>query len=215
MCLPLAAPAAQQADGDWRLQIEGHHRFVFGDQVLHGYVQIPWEVVLDFSISNGEFRSGVGSARWLDKTVTGSLPPQWIECRLQPGSYLDRNLKMREMPRVRFAKFPLAGALEKGQLQIQPGYQPPGNYLAISYGCDTRNPTASEWFIFATRARDEEGKRQDAETRVAGEHRSVAVREVKSLPPQNGLSLPLQAGWFFQQGSEESEYFAQYRLQRR
>jgi len=206
--------SAAAVDGDWRLTIDGYHRFVFGDRVLHGYVQIPWQVELTFSIVEGRFAGGSGAARWLDRVSNGSRPAGWIDCHLLTGSYLDANLKLRQMPRVRFAQFPLAGALQDGTLQLKPGYSPPGNYLAIRFGCDTQQEGAGNWFFFAQRARNEEGKRQDAETREQGKVREARVNEVKALPPLEGLSLPLQDGWFFQQGQEGADYFARFLLQR-
>jgi len=203
------------AEHEWRLTIDGHHRFVFGDRVLHGYVQIPWQVIIDFTTSDGSFVAGAGSARWLDKVSSGSRPQGWIECHLEEGSYLDAGLHMQRMPRVRFAKFPVVGALEDGVLRIAPGYAPPGNYLAIRFGCQSDAPAAHNWFVFATRSRNEEGKRQDAETREQEPHREAVIREVKALPPEGELTLPLQDGWFFQQGKADSDYYAEYRLQRR
>ena len=201
-------------DGDWRLTIDGHHRFVFGDQVLQGYVQIPWRVDLEFSIVDGRFAGGSGAARWVDRVSSGSRPVDWFACRLLTGSYLDANLKLREMPRVRFARFPLAGALRDGTVELKPGYSLPGNYLAVRYGCETQREGAGNWFVFATRARNEEGKRQDAKTREQGNAREARVNEVKALPPLEGLSLPLRDGWFFHQGHEEADYFARFQLRR-
>ena len=210
----LCSAAAAADDGDWRLTIDGHHRFVFGDQVLQGYVQIPWRVELTFSIVDGRFAGGSGVAQWLDRVSSGSRPSGWFNCRLLTGSYLDAGFNLREMPRVRLARFPLAGALRDGTLVIKPGYSLPGNYLAVRYGCESQREGAGNWFVFATRSRNEEGKRQDAETRELGNVREARINEVKALPPLEGLSLPLREGWFFHQGHEEADYFARYRLQR-
>ena len=198
----------------WRLSIDGHHRFVFGEPRLEGYVQIPWEVTIDFTVDGDSFSAGVGNARWLDKVTTGSAPQDWVECHLIAGSFLDADLHLRQLPRVRLARFPVAGAVEGAKLVIKPGYVQPGNYLAIQYSCSSDNPAANEWFLFAQRARNELGKRQDAETREAGDHRSAVVREVKPLPPEGELNLPLLDGWFFQQGTPDADYYARYRLQR-
>lgn len=200
--------------GQWRLTIEGHHRFVFGERPLHGYVQIPWEVQIEFRVQQGEFSAGVGSARWLERVTTGGRPDGWIDCHLEPGSFLDAGLHLQQMPRVRLARFPVAGALEGDSLQLVPGYEPPGNFLAIQYSCTTDRPAAEEWFTFAQRARNEEGKRQGAETSERNGRRSAMVREVKTLPPGGPLTLPLQDGWYFREGTPDAVYFAQYRLQR-
>lgn len=196
----------------WSLTIDGHHRFVFGERPLHGYVQIPWQVHIEFDIDQGRFSAGLGNARWLEPVASGGRPDGWVECHLEPGSYLDSSLQMRQMPRVRLARFPVAGALEGGVLTLVPGYEPPGNYLAIQYACVSEREAAGEWFTFAQRARNEEGKRQDADTREQGKRRSAVIREVKTLPPAGQLKLPLRDGWLFEQGQPDAVYFARYRL---
>ncbi len=210
----LCAPAAWAAES-WELKIHGHHRYVFGDVILQGYVQLPWEVSVTFTVDQGQFVAGSGLAQWKGSASMGSHPPQWFNCELLEGSYLDPNLKLLEMPRVRFSRFPIAGVIEQGQLTIRPGYEVPGNYLAIRYGCETRDPGAVEWFLFASRSKNEEGKRQDAEINEQGDYRSAVIREVKVLPPNDVVSMPLQDGWSFQQGHQEADYFATYQLTRR
>jgi hypothetical protein len=210
----LCAPAIWAAES-WELKIHGHHRYVFGDVILQGYVQLPWEVSVSFTVDQGQFVAGSGLAKWKGGATKGSHPPQWFNCELLEGSYLDPNLKLLEMPRVRFSRFPVAGAIEQGQLTIRPGYEVPGNYLAIRYGCETRDPGAIEWFLFASRSKNEEGKRQDAEINEQGDYRSAVIREVKVLPPNDVVSMPLQDGWSFQQGHQEADYFATYQLKRR
>jgi len=212
--LMLCAPATWAAES-WELKIHGHHRYVFGDVILQGYVQLPWEVSVSFTVDQGEFVAGSGLAQWKGGATKGSHPPQWFNCELLEGSYLDPNLKLLEMPRVRFSRFPIAGTIEQGQLTIRPGYEVPGNYLAIRYGCETRDPGAVEWFLFASRSKNEEGKRQDAEINEQGDYRSAVIREVKVLPPNDVVSMPLQDGWSFQQGHQEADYFATYQLKRR
>ena len=210
----LCAPATWAVES-WELKIHGHHRYVFGDVILQGYVQLPWEVSISFTVDQGKFVAGSGLAQWQGGATNGSHPPQWFNCELLEGSYLDPNLKLLEMPRVRFSRFPIAGTIEQGQLTIRPGYEVPGNYLAIRYGCETRDPGAVEWFLFASRSKNEEGKRQDAEINEQGEYRSAVIREVKVLPPNDVVSMPLQDGWSFQQGHQEADYFATYQLKRR
>ena len=210
----LCAPAAWAAES-WELKIHGHHRYVFGDVILQGYVQLPWEVSVTFTVDQGQFVAGSGLAQWKGSASMGSHPPQWFNCELLEGSYLDPNLKLLEMPRVRFSRFPIAGTIEQDQLTIRPGYEVPGNYLAIRYGCETRDPGAVEWFLFASRSKNEEGKRQDAELNEQGDYRSAVIREVKVLPPNDVVSMPLQDGWSFQQGHQEADYFATYQLTRR
>lgn len=210
--LLLLLPSVGMAADHWKLTIDGHHRFVFGEPVLNGYVQIPWHVELKFSIDQGRFVSGAGSARWVDRVSSGGVPQGWFSCELLSGSYLDASLHLREMPRLRFSGFPLAGKVEQGILYLRAGYEQPGNYLAVRYGCHTDQPGAGNWFTFAARAHDELGLRQDAQTRESAGRREALISEVKIIPPSDALTLPLQEGWYFQQGGEESNFYARYRL---
>ena len=89
-----------------------------------------------------------------------------------------------------------------------------GNYLAVTYECETRDARASNWFTFAERGKQVLGKRQDAERRVDGDHRHARVREVATLPPEGSLTLPLVDGWRFSRGSADDDNWVSYRLSR-
>lgn len=212
----LASPlgAAVSVDGRWELRIEGHQAFVFGERGFGGGIRIPWEIVIQFNVEDGEFGVGSGSARLIDRATALSAPPGWFDCRRVDGTYLDSNLKMHATPRVRFAAFPVAGAVVDGRVQLQPGYRPPGNYLAVTYRCETKNPIAGEWFGVAERAKQVHGKRQDVETRRDGAYQTARVREVAPLPPERLIDLPLVDGWYFAEGTDVSERYVRYRLQR-
>jgi hypothetical protein len=212
--LPVPGLAAGSLDGRWQLRLSGHHSFVFGESTLGGGVRIPWEVLIDFRIRDGEFQIGSGSARWLDQVVSLSRPKGWFRCARVDGTYLDSNLVMHHTPRVRFAAFPVAGSLRGDRVVLQPGYAPPGNYLAVTYECSTENPIAEEWFARAERGKQVMGKRQDAETRRKGGSQVARVREVASLPPESELDLPLQDGWVFSQGADDGVSSVRYELRR-
>jgi hypothetical protein len=215
--LAVSAPHAAVAvgDGAWRLTIEGHQTFLFGEPRLGGGIRIPWEVVIEFEVRQGEYGLGSGSARWLGNEETLSRPPGWFACNQVDGTYLDSNLALHETPRVRFAAFPVAGELRDGRILLQPGYESPGNYLAVTYECVTENPIADNWFAVAERGKQVLGKRQDAETRVDGMRRVARVREVASLPPEGRLDLPLQDGWTFTRGTSDGASTVSYELHRR
>lgn len=186
----------------WRLTLSGHHTYFFGDVNYGGGLRIPWEVVIEFGIVDGAYGYGNGRARWIDDIRAVSGPADWFDCRKVNGTYLDRNLNLHETPRVRLGAFPVAGAVHDGRVRLQPGYAPPGNYLAVTYECETDNPAADSWFGFAERGKQVHGKRQDIETRQRGAYQWVRVREVESIPPAGEIDLPLQDGWAFEQGSE-------------
>lgn len=212
LVLPMRGALAN--DGLWELRIEGHQDFVFGEAGFGGGIRIPWEVVIGFEIGAGLYQLGSGTARWLEPAAPLSRPAGWFDCRQVDGSYLDSNLSLHETPRVRFPAFPVAGEVRGGRITLAPAYRPPGNYLAVTYRCETENPIASNWFAFAERGKQVMGKRQDAETGEDGERRSVRVREVASLPPESELDLPLSDGWQFSQGGADSDRAARYTLRR-
>jgi hypothetical protein len=210
MLLPMVAAGSDA----WRLTLNGHQSFVFGDDRLAGGLRVPWEVVIDFHVDDGEFLLGHGRARWIDKLDVISTPAGWFECRKVPGTYLDSNLVMHETPRVRLAAFPVAGAVDDGRVQLRPAFSTPGNYIALTYECETQNPTASNWFPFAERGKQILGKRQDIEIRQDGDHQWVRVREVMSLPPEEMLELPLRDGWTFVRGAPDAPRYVAYRLRK-
>lgn len=219
LALPCALPAvpqghAAEGDGAWQLEITGHQTFLFGEPTLGGGIRIPWEVVIEFDVGQGRFGVGSGRARWLDRSNAISRPSGWFDCAQVEGSYLDSNLALHETPRVRFAGFPVAGAVRDGRVELQPAYQPPGNYLAVTYRCETENPIAENWFALAERGKQVLGKRQDSETTRDGDRQSARVREVASLPPEGLLDLPLSDGWLFVQGAPDSDRFVRFSLRR-
>lgn len=216
ICLLLVAgsASARSPDGRWQLEISGEHSFIFGETGFGGGVRIPWEVVIEFDVSDGEYLLGSGSARWLGREEQLSRPGGWFDCRQVEGTYLDSNLALHETPRVRFAGFPVAGELRDGRVLLQPAYGPPGNYLAVTYECVTENPIADNWFAVARRGKQVMGKRQDAETSVDGARRVARIREVVSLPPESQLDLPLQDGWIFSLGTDDSASLVTYELRR-
>ncbi len=214
LAMPLCAASAAPLDGRWELRITGHNGYLFGEPGFGGGLRIPWEVVIQFQVGDGQYRVGNGSARWLDRVTALSYPPGWFDCRQVEGTYLDSNLALHETPRVRFAAFPVAGEVSDGRVVLQPGYEPPGNYLAVTYQCATDNPLAYNWFPLAERGKQILGKRQDAEKKSAGDHQQVRVREVASLPPETSIELRLEDGWRFSQGSAEDASLIVYRLRR-
>lgn len=216
LCLLLLAGqgSGASADGGWRLRIGGDQIFMFGEPGFGGGIRIPWEVVIEFEVGQGRFKIGSGSARWLEGEETVSRPAGWFSCRQVEGTYLDSGLSLHATPRVRFAGFPVAGELRDGRVLLQPGYEPPGNYLAVTYECVTENAVADNWFAVAERGKQILGKRQDAETNVDGDRRAARVREVASLPPAAGLDLPLQDGWAFTRRTTDGISSVSYELSR-
>jgi len=209
-----AVPPLQASDGQWQLQISGHNSYLFGERDLGGGLRIPWEVVIEFTVRDGEYRAGSGRARWVDEVEPLSYPDAWFSCSQVEGTYLDSNLHLHDTPRVRFPVFPVSGEVSGGLVQLQPGYEPPGNYLAITFACETGNPLADAWFALAERGKQVMGKRQDAEKQRDGDRQRARVREVAALQPEVRIEIPLQPGWSFAQGMRDDLHSVVYRLQR-
>lgn len=205
---------AADVDGHWQLRLSGHNDFFFGEGGFGGGIRMPWEVIIQFTIDNGEFYVGSGNARWLDKVSGLSGPQGWFDCHQVAGSYLDSNLTMHQTPRVRFAAFPVAGELDGERIRLQPGYNAPGNYLALTYECQSEDAIADNWFARAELGKQILGKRQDAETWRNGMNQVARVREVIGLPPESSVELPLQDGWTFSQGSTDASTEVVYELKR-
>jgi hypothetical protein len=206
---------ADDTDGRWRLTISGHMTFVYGDRILAGGLRIRWETVIDFSVGDGQYRLGQGRSRWMPPAESYSKPPGWFRCELTDGTYLDRSLSLQDTPWVRYQAFPVAGAVDDGQIVLRADLDATGNYLALTYRCESRNPAAEDWFAFASRGRQEQGRRQDAVRQVEGDYRSVQIREVGPLPPAGTLTMPLRAGWFLTIGGDDELDAVTYRLERR
>jgi len=213
-CLLADPLAAAEIDGRWRLTISGHTTYRYGEPQLGAGLRMPWEVVIGFEVSDGAFALGHGRAQLIGEAEQLSHPPGWLSCHQVQGTYLDSSLTLHETPRIRFAAFPLAGEVDGQEVTLLPGYQPPGNYLAVTYECETRDARASNWFTFAERGKQVLGKRQDAERRADGNHLHARVREVATLPPEGSLTLPLVDGWRFSLGSADDDSSASYRLSR-
>jgi hypothetical protein len=209
-----AASTRPDVDGFWRLTLIGHQTFIFGDDFVGGGLRVPWRVALEFQVVNGSYRLGHGRAEWIDELAPYSRPAGWFDCRKVYGTYLDSNLVLHETPRVRLGAFPVAGDLRDGRVRLKPGYRSPGNYVAVTYECETSEPAANNWFGFAERGKQVLGKRQDVETRQDGDYRWVRVREVAGLPPDAQIDLPLQDGWAFERGEADGHWHVSYRLQR-
>ena len=205
---------AAQFDGRWQLSITGHYTFVFGDRELTAGLRIPWESKIEFSVQDGHYTVGFGRSRWLPQVTSVSHPAGWFSCKLSSGTFLDRSLRLQETPWIRYPAFPVAGVLENGLLTLKPDMRPPGNYLALTYRCESDEPYAHEWFMFASRGRQEEGRRQDAVTQQRESHRNADIKEVRPIPPRGAMTLPLREDWSFKEGDAAALDSVTYQLQR-
>lgn len=215
--LPSIADPASGTDNDlerWRLSIEGHRTFVFGDGRLGAGLRIRWRSEIRFVLKAGEFLSGRGESAWIAPVENYSHPPSWFECRLTDGTFLDRNLKLRHTPWVRYPQFAVAGRVNDSEVELLPAMTGPGNFLAVTYRCQSDNPIADNWFTFAARARQEGGRRQDANTGREGDRRWAEIKEVRLIAPNAGLRLPLRDGLVLAVGAHDSLDRTEYRLQR-
>lgn len=214
-CYPAMATKHNfKQDGHWKLTIEGHHDFVYGDFRLAGWLRLPWQVEITFDIKHGQWLNGTGKSYWQQTSTSSSQPKEWVSCQLINGTYMNASMSIQKTPHMRFPAFPVSGQLKNGLLSIEPGYQDPWNYLAVTYRCHTDIQIADNWFTFAERAKQEEGKRQNADTRIQGKTRFAKIKEVKLIPPEGTLTIPLQHGWSFTTGNDKTHFRAKYSLKR-
>jgi hypothetical protein len=216
---PLRGSPAPPADADkdierWRLSIEGHRTFVFGDGRLGAGLRIRWRSEIRFVLKAGEFLSGRGESAWLKPVQKYSHPPGWFDCRLTDGTFLDRNLKLRHTPWVRYPEFAVAGRVSGEGVELLPAMGGPGNFIAVTYRCQSDSPIADNWFPFAARARQEGGRRQDASTGQEGDRRWAEIKEVRLIAPNSSLHLPLREGLVLALGDRDGLDRTEYRLQR-
>lgn len=165
-------------------------------------------------LRDGEFLSGQGEMAWLAPAENYSHPPGWFNCRLTKGTFLDRQLHLRDTPWVRYPRFAVAGRVVDGEVHLRPALERPGNFLAVTYRCESDNPVAENWFLFAGRASQEGGRRQDARTGSDGDRSWAEVKELRLVPPESTLTLNLRDGLVLVIGDAETLDQTVYRLER-
>ncbi len=207
-------PVHAQVDGRWKLTIEGSDRLEFGTENLAGGLIIPWLSELEFTIKNGVFNQGTGSARLLPDIRAYSRPEEMFECEKVKGIFASNSGQSFSTPHLRYKAFPMLGKVIDGRVQLLPYLEYPGNYYAVLYRCSTSDTRGSFWLERAPRVARELSRRQNAEEEVSDSLYTVKVKEVKTVPPGPDIDLPLIDGLNFTLVEEYGLRKLEYTLRR-
>lgn len=199
LCLLIITIQNAQAadDGHWQLTISGVDRIEFGTEKLAGGLIVKWETVLDFTIKDGSFISGTGTAKLKPEIKVFSRPAEFLNCEQVIGTFANRSGLSFSTPHLRYRAFPVTGKLENKVIQLNPYLEYPGNYFAVLYKCSTQSELGEFWIERAPRVSRELSKRQDSNVDHKDGVFSASIKEVKSIAPGLEVRLPLTNGLSF------------------
>jgi hypothetical protein len=201
-------------DGRWQLVIRGHDQLEFGTQRLAGGLHIGWQSILEFSIQQGQFTQGTGTAELLPNMSAFSRPPEMFECNQVAGTFASRSGISFSTPHLRYQAFPLTGKVIANRVELSPYLEYPGNYYAVLYRCTTRNELGEFWLDTAPRVSRELGKRQNSQTKSEDGLYSVSIKELKNIAPGSRMEIPLIDGFTMSLEQENGGRQIEYHLQR-
>lgn len=207
-------PVHADPDGRWQLTIRGQDQLEFGTEFLAGGLKIKWLSILDFTIQQGVFVQGTGTARLLPEISPISRPEQMFECHQVSGTFANNNGQSFSTPHLRYRSFPMKGKLNEASVQLNPHLDYPGNYYAVLYECKTANSLGSFWLDNSPRIARELSKRQNALVEVKGSDYKANIKEVKNIAPGPELTIPLVDGLQFSVTQEYGLRKLEYRLER-
>lgn len=206
--------ATESLDGNWRLLLQGRQQFEFGDQILVAGVGVDWRTRIDFAIRDGRFQSGIGQTRLTGATQTLSHPDDWFRCRVTRKGWLTNAQQPISRARPGEQGYAVNGEARGMVLTLAPGYRRPGDYLALSYSCETSEPGADGWLSFGWRAKNQLRRQQNVATHRLGTHQLVEIDEVQRLPPPGKLRVMLQDGWSLEIGAPNTPSQIAYQVKR-
>lgn len=201
-------------DGDWKLTISGQDQLEFGTEHMAGGLNIRWLSVLQFTIEDGLFLQGTGTARLLPEIVTTSRPVDMFDCNQVSGTFASNSGQSFSTPHLRYRSFPMLGKVIDQSIRLNPHLDYPGNYYAVLYECKTDNSLGSFWLEQSPRIARELSKRQNALIKVNDLMYSAHIKEVKNIAPGPEMLLPLIDGLSFSVTQEYGFRKLEYQLQR-
>lgn len=211
--VPFSAQAQIQ-DGEWLLTVEGNELMVFGTSRLAGGLRVQWQTQWTFVVDQGRFKSGSGSSQLINEPEPFSRPGHMFECTSEEGTFVSASQQIHTTPHVRLAGFPVAGAVEKGQVILESTVDFPGNYVAVVYRCETENSVGDIWLQRGPLVGLERARRQNAETRTENGKYLARIKEVRMIPPQGRITVPLIDGWTMESVDDTRERAVSYSLKR-
>ena len=203
-----------ELNGRWLLTITGSDRLEFGTEHLAGGLLIPWQSELEFTLKDGMFNQGTGSARLLADIDTYSRPQDMFDCQQVKGVFASNSGQSFATPHLRYQAFPMLGKVVAERVQLRPYLEYPGNYYAVLYACSTSDTRGSFWVERSPRIARELGKRQNAQIKASDSSYSAHIKEVKTIPPGPDIELPLVDGLQFSLVEEYGLRTLNYSLRR-
>ena len=202
-------------DGSWKLTISGQDQLEFGTEHMAGGLTLKWMSVLEFSIKDGLFDHGTGTARLLPEIITTSRPPDMFDCDQVTGTFASNSGQSFSTPHLRYQSFPMLGKVIDDSIRLNPHLDYPGNYYAVLYECKTDNALGSFWLEQSPRIARELSKRQNALLKTNDLTYSANIKEVKTIAPGPEIKLPLIDGLNFSLSQEYGLRKLEYRLQKK
>lgn len=199
----------------WQLSISGIDQLEFGTQRLAGGVQIEWQTIIEFTLQDGQFKSGTGTSRLLNTIAPLSRPPDTFNCQLSKGIFSNRNGMSFSTPHLRYKAFPVSGKVNGESIQLNPYLEYPGNYYAVLYHCQTSNELGSFWIERSPRIAKELSKRQNTSTKFENDSYLADIKEVKSIPPGAEIEFPLINGFKLAFSEQSGLRKLEYRLEKK
>jgi hypothetical protein len=205
---------ANSIDGRWQLTIAGRDQLEFGTEKLAGGVRLGWSILLDFTIRDGLFTQGSGTARLLPDITPVSRPEGMFDCQLDSGIFASSSGQSFATPHLRYQAFPMLGRVSETNITLQPHLEYPGNYYAILYRCKTTSVAGEFWLENSPRVARELGKQQNATISAGDQGYSAQIKEVKNIAPGPDLTLPIIDGLSFTISQEYGLRELNYHLER-
>lgn len=201
-------------DGRWRLSLLGFDRVEFGTEHMAGGLGIQWQAHLEFTVKDGLFVQGTGTAELLPEISTYSRPENMFECKQVTGTFASNSGRSFSTPHLRYQAFPMLGKVTGNKIRLNPYLDYPGNYYAVLYECQTDNSMGSFWLDQSPRIARELSKRQNASVEFGDSVYSANIKEVRTIPPGPELELPLIDGLSFSVSQEYGLRKLTYQLDR-
>lgn len=216
LCLLLVTIPASAADnnGDWQLKINGTSLFFYGSVMLTAGLEQDWEILMDFTIKNGQFDVGSGKSRLVGDPRSVSKPEEMFSCRSIAGSYMNSSLKEVTMPHIRYQGFPVSGQLLGKQLTLSPALHDIGNFISLIFECKTTNSLADVWEDFGDRNIHDRGKRLGVDKFHEGDVFRIVGKEIQFVEPRGDIELPLIDGLLLKRDNQTQLSTVRYELRK-
>ena len=168
----------------WQVTWVGWDTLFFGDNTLAGGLKPYWEVRVVFTIEDGKYKEGSGTARFL-KFESHSHPPGVYDCVPLKGFAIDAQLKKHPSPYIKDQKFNVPGSSTSSSATLQ---MPKENYYLVDYDCVMDSDHAKV-------ALGKKFGQIGAKEKVKQSSKYKSIEQNARLLPSGPQKIPLQDGW--------------------